>query len=78
MSEEQNNAEWAKEENWSLFYFSKKDTRWIVPKKNRMGWTFNLGQTKGGLVFLASMILPFLIALISIIMTAVIGAQRSC
>lgn len=75
MSEDQNTVEWSKEENWSLFYFSKKDSRWLVPKRNRMGWTFNLGQTKGALAFLACLILPFLITIGSILSTLFIQSS---
>lgn len=43
-------------------YFSKKDTRWIVPKRNpALGWTFNLGNTKGAWAMLLTLLVPILI-----------------
>ena len=54
MNQEQvNQEEWENPDNWTSpglmsVYFSKKDTRSLVPKQKRwMGWTFNLGQTAG-------------------------------
>lgn len=63
--EEQNRSEWESPENWTLpvgIYFSKRDTRWIVPKRNpALGWTFNLGTQKGAWCFLAMVLIPVLI-----------------
>lgn len=47
MENQQTNQElWAAEENWNGFlYFSKEDSRVLVPKKNKyMGWTLNFGH----------------------------------
>jgi hypothetical protein len=46
-----NQSEWKKPENWAgpvwaPMYFSKSDSRIIVPKHLRRGWTLNLGQNK--------------------------------
>lgn len=69
MNDDQNEIEWKKEENWGIFYFSKKDQRWIVPKRHHIGWTFNLGQTKGALIFLSCLIIPFLIVIASLLIS---------
>ena len=43
-----NQAEWENPENWSSIYFSKKDSRTSVPKKNpKHGWTINFGSSSG-------------------------------
>jgi uncharacterized membrane protein len=48
-----NQAEWENPENWSgprafAAYFSKRDSRTVVPKRlTWMGWTVNLGTTAG-------------------------------
>ena len=70
--EEQNNREWNNSDNWTLpigFYFSKKDTRWLVPRPNQnLGWTFNLGHKKGALAFLLSFIAPILLLILVLFM----------
>ena len=71
--DEQNDLEWSKQENWTLFYFSKKDSRWIVPKKVSVGWTYNLGQQKGAWALLLSIIAPFIVVIALQVITA-----RSC
>ncbi len=48
--EEINQAEWENPDNWSTIYFSKKDTRSWVPKKNpKHGSTINFGSPSGSL-----------------------------
>lgn len=48
--DEINNLEWQNPENWGGIkflglYFSKEDSRLLVPKRNpAMGWTLNLGH----------------------------------
>ena len=43
-----NIAEWGNSENWSSLYFSKKDSRIFVPKRNpKQGWTINFGSSSG-------------------------------
>ena len=43
-----NMAEWSNSENWSSLYFSKKDFRTFVPKRDpKQGWTINFGSTAG-------------------------------
>ncbi len=43
-----NIAEWGNSENWSSLYFSKKDSRTFVPKRNsKQGWTINFGSASG-------------------------------
>jgi len=43
-----NQAEWKNTDNWSTIYFSKKDTRTWVPKKNlKEGSTINFGSEAG-------------------------------
>ncbi len=59
-----NKAEWENPDNWTSpgLYFSKRDTRWIVPKRNPvLGWTFNLGNKKGAWAMLLTLLLPTLI-----------------
>lgn len=30
---------------WGIFYFNKKDYRYVLPKRNKMmGWTFNFAH----------------------------------
>ncbi len=42
-------AEWKNVDNWSSIYFSKKDSRTCVPKRNpQHGWTINFGSSSGG------------------------------
>jgi uncharacterized membrane protein len=48
--DEINQAEWENPDNWSTIYFSKKDSRACVPKKNpKHGWTINFGNPSGAL-----------------------------
>ena len=49
---------------WGVFYFNKKDFRFIVPKQNQMmGWTFNFAHpiTFTVLVLILAMIVSLLI-----------------
>ncbi|MEO5359416.1 MAG: DUF5808 domain-containing protein [Nitrospirota bacterium] len=76
MIDEINKSEWENRDNWTSpgFYFSKKDTRWLVPKRNpALGWTFNIGNTKGAWAMLLSFLIPMLI----IIGVVVFGAIRA-
>ena len=46
--DEINQAEWENSNNWSTIYFSKKDLRTSVPKRNpKHGWTINFGSSSG-------------------------------
>ena len=46
--EEFNQAEWDNPDNWSIIYFSKKDLRTTVPKRNQKhGSTINFGSPAG-------------------------------
>lgn len=46
--DEINQAEWENPDNWSTIYFSKKDSRTWVPKKNpKHGSTINFGSSYG-------------------------------
>lgn len=46
--DEQNYSEWENPDNWSTIYFSKKDRRVWVPKKNpQHGVTINFGNPAG-------------------------------
>ncbi len=62
---ERNDSEWNNDNNWTLpigIYFSKIDSRWIVPKRVKMmGWTFNLGNSIGVTAMLLLMIAPILL-----------------
>jgi len=73
-TDETNESEWKNQGNWTSpgFYFSKKDTRWIVPKRNpALGWTFNLGHKKGAWAMLLLFLMPTIIMLGIIIFTVV-------
>ncbi len=59
-----NRSEWENQDNWTSpgFYFSKRDSRWIVPKRNpALGWTFNLGNPKGVFAMIISFLVPAMI-----------------
>jgi uncharacterized membrane protein len=64
-NKELNRIEWENPDNWTLpigFYFSKKDSRWLVPRPNPLlGWTFNLGQKKGAWALLFSFLIPIVL-----------------
>lgn len=46
--DEINQAEWKNPDNWTTIYFSKKDSRTWVPKKNpKHGSTINFGSPSG-------------------------------
>lgn len=62
--DEMNRSEWENQDNWTSpgFYFSKRDSRWIVPKRNpALGWTFNLGNPKGVFAMIISFLVPAMI-----------------
>ena len=41
-------SEWENPNNWSSIYFSKRDSRMVVPKKNpKHGWTINFAHPVG-------------------------------
>jgi len=43
-----NQTEWENPDNWSSIYFSKKDNRTFVPKRNpKHGKTINFASTSG-------------------------------
>lgn len=43
-----NQEEWENPDNWSTIYFSKRDSRASVPKKNPAhGWTINFAHPDG-------------------------------
>lgn len=71
-----NEKEWANPDNWSDFeiglYFSKRDTRIRVPKREReLGWTYNLAHTKGALLFIALLLAPAAVLLLVLIAVVV-------
>ena len=62
--DEINKSEWEIQDNWTSpgFYFSKRDTRWLVPKRNpALGWMFNLGNKSGTWAMLLSFLTPTII-----------------
>lgn len=68
-----NNAEWEDERNWSGprwlgVYFSKKDTRTVVPKRIvSMGWTVNLGRPSGVFILVGIIVgIPLLVILATV------------
>ena len=71
--DEINQAEWGNSDNWSTLYFSKKDSRSWVPKRNpQQGWTINFGDSSGarwiyyffGIFFLVGSVLGMLFSYI--------------
>jgi len=72
-----NRSEWENQDNWTSpgFYFSKKDTRWIVPKRTALGWTFNLGTEKGAWAMLLSFLAPTII-MVGVIITGILQCSR--
>jgi uncharacterized membrane protein len=63
-----NEQEWANAENWNSaigLYFSKRDTRVWVPKREReLGWTLNLARGAGAAWFISLLLAPAVIALV--------------
>jgi uncharacterized membrane protein len=46
--EETNQAEWENPDNWSTIYFSKKDSRhWVAKRNPKHGFTINFGSRIG-------------------------------
>jgi uncharacterized membrane protein len=78
--DEINQAEWEDPDNWSdgLFgvYFSKRDTRVLVPKRGRRGWTLNLGQKRGSFLFVFYLLLPSIVIALMGIAGALIALVR--
>jgi uncharacterized membrane protein len=67
-----NEQEWANPDNWSDYeiglYFSKRDSRAWVPKREReLGWTFNLAHAKGALAFIGVLLTPAVVLLIILV-----------
>jgi len=68
-----NQLEWKNDENWTPgwpgVYFSQKDSRTVVPKRNPAhGWTLNMAKPKGVAWLLASLLVaPFCAAMVGII-----------
>lgn len=74
-----NEQEWANPDNWSDYeiglYFSKRDSRVWVPKREReLGWTFNLAHARGALGFMAVLLSPSAVLLIVLL---VVVANRT-
>lgn len=71
-TQEINLSEWNNDNNWSRMgmfgvYFSKVDSRAIVPKATPvLGWTLNFGHRYSILSLVAIVLLPVTIALIII------------
>jgi uncharacterized membrane protein len=66
-----NRTEWENPANWSgpkwaSVYFSKRDTRTVVPKQLPwMGWTVNLGKTAGVFTLMGVLVgIPLLVIVI--------------
>jgi len=76
--DEINQAEWDNLDNWTTIYFSKKDSRSWVPKKNpRHGWTINFGSTAGARWIYYLFILFLLLGTLfgAVIISVVIGTN---
>lgn len=67
-----NHNEWHNPNNWSrmgLFgiYFSKADTRWLVPKATpAFGWTLNFGYRYSVLSLAVALVLPVVMLTIAL------------
>ncbi|MEM8639571.1 MAG: hypothetical protein AAGG51_12260 [Cyanobacteria bacterium P01_G01_bin.54] len=71
-----NEAEWHNPDNWSTIYFSKKDSRTVVPKQNpTQGWTINFGSPAGSLWIYYFM---GLFALLGFAVGILLGSTRAC
>jgi len=65
MEEEINQREWEDPDNWTTIYFSKKDKRSWVPKKNpKHGVTINFGSPAGSRWIYYLFLLFFIIGVI--------------
>lgn len=68
--DEVNEAEWNRQENWSLFtYRSRLDNRFFVPKRRGFGVTINFGHKSAAVYIFGFMVLilsPLIIALVGI------------
>ena len=63
--EDINQAEWNDPKNWAtLAYYSRKDSRMIVPKRRGFGVTVNFGNKNGVVLFVALLALPLAIFLV--------------
>ena len=62
-----NETEWKNPDNWSAgLYFCKRDSRVWVPKQVRsLGWTLNLGQRKGAMALVATIVGSILLAVLA-------------
>ena len=65
--DEINRAEWENPENWSDnlvgVYFSKRDTRVWVPKRNPgLGWTLNMARREGAWWLVGLIVAPAILA----------------
>jgi uncharacterized membrane protein len=78
--EQKDQREWEDPANWTLpvgIYFSKRDSRWVVPKRNPMlGWTFNLATQRGAWFFLGSFLIPIIILAAVILALGFAGTAR--
>ncbi len=67
-----NREEWENPNNWTLpvgIYFSKHDSRWLVPKKNPLlGWTFNMGTQTGSWCFIGAFLIPIIILAATVVL----------
>ena len=78
IQDEINKTEWENPANWTTIYFSKKDSRTWVPKKNpKYGWTINFGSLAGArwiyYLFILFLLLGTLIG--AVIISVVMGAN---
>ena len=68
-----NQAEWGNPENWSfIVYHSRRDRRFLVPKRRGFGWTINLRNKTGARIFVT---LLLLVPLAGLLATIIIRSQ---
>jgi uncharacterized membrane protein len=59
-----------------FFYNNPDDPALFVPKRFGLGWTVNFGNPKGRLVFIGTLLLPLVLAILSILVSG--GTPIGC
>jgi uncharacterized membrane protein len=75
-----NREEWANPSNWGDgpwgLYFSKRDSRAWVPKRQRwQGWTLNFGHRHAGMWVLGMTLLPVLLVLLVLVIVGLAASE---
>ncbi len=59
-----------------FFYNNPDDPALFVPKRFGLGWTVNFGNPKGRLVFIGTLLIPLILALLSLLLSG--GTPMGC